>query len=293
MNCMPRATTRNTWHPHHNLLCRLLYGIEELRTFSRFRTRRCCAPLRASLPRHAGAAPHYPIAELGLVQPTSRYMNQPSLIFISCLAYFVAHVASASDPRIVPGQQIGNALLAATRERIHEVLGEPHETVRLDTGIVREDWLSKDIAPKSYVEAGLYFKHDFLTVYFRDDHVIQIEVSSATFKTPEGLCTASGAGKFRERYSDFTRIHPPHFRNPDPGGCPAPKHFVAYEDAVSAGVAWRFGAWGGLAPEPDPRRLEIVIVHRRGEPVFVDPDGGTRLVWKLPPHQLMENYPTK
>ncbi|HSI15246.1 MAG TPA: hypothetical protein VK961_24570 [Chthoniobacter sp.] len=220
-------------------------------------------------------------------------MNQPSRILVSLIACFAAHIASAEEPKIVPGQQIGGAVLAATRQQTHEALGEPAETARLDSGIVREDWLSKEIAPKSYVEEGLYFKHDFVTVYFRDDHAFQVEVSSVTFKTPEALCTTSGAEKFRERYSDYTRIYPPHFSNPDPGGCPAPKHYVTYEDAVSMGVAWRFGAWGGLAPEPDPSRLEVVIVHRRGEPVLVDPDGGVRLVWKIPPHELMENYPTK
>ena len=149
---------------------------------------------------------------------------------------------------IVPGQQIGDAVLAATRQQMHEALGKPTATVRLESSIVREDWLSKDIAPKSYVRAGLYFKHDFVTIYFRDDHAIQIEVSSAIFKTPEALCTTSGAGKFRERYPDYARIHPRPFINPDPAGCPAPKHYVEYEDAVSAGVAWRFGAWAVSLP---------------------------------------------
>jgi hypothetical protein len=220
-------------------------------------------------------------------------VKQSYRLLLSFIAYLAAQVAWASDLKIVPGQQIGDAVLAATRQQMHEALGNPNESVHLDSGVVREDWLGKDIAPKSYVESGLYFKHDFLTIYFRDDHAIQIEVSSATFKTPEALCTTSGAEKFRARYFNYTRIYPPHFSNPDPGGCPAPKHYVVYEDAVATGVAWRFGAWGGLAPEPDPSRLEIVIVHRRGEPVFVDPDGGIRLVWKIPPRELLANYPNK
>jgi hypothetical protein len=221
-------------------------------------------------------------------------MVHQSPLFLALLVSFAAHVALAADSRIVAGQRIGFAALGMTRQQMHAALGQPDETVRLRSGIVREDWLSKTLAPKSYVEDGLYFKHDFLTAYFRDDRAIQIEVSSATFKTRGGLCTASSAQKFRKRYSSYTRIHPPHFRTLHPGGSPAPKHFVSYEDAVSAGIAWRYGAWGGLAPDPDPSsRLEIVIVHQRGEPVFVDPDGGVRLVWKTPPHQLMENYPTQ
>jgi len=213
------------------------------------------------------------------------------LLFL--LSFCATQIASAGESRLVPGHQIGAAVLGMTRQQMRDTLGNPDETLRFDSGIVREDWLAKTLAPKSYVENGLYFKHDFVTAYFRNDHAIQIEVSSPTFKTADELSTASGARKFQERYLGYTRIYPPHFRNPDPGGCPAPKHFVTYEDAVASGIAWRYGAWGGLAPDPDPSILELVIIHRPGEPVFVDPDGGVRLVWKIPPHELMENYPTK
>jgi len=156
-----------------------------------------------------------------------------------------------------------------------------------------KDWLTKALAPKSYVEDGSYFKHDFVTVYFRHDRAVQIEASSAKFKTVQGLSTSSGAKGFQRRFSQYNSIQPPHFHDPDSGGCPASKHFVTYEDAKAAGIAWRYGGWGNLSPDPDPDRLEMVIVHRRGQPVIVDPDGGVRLVWKIPPHELMDHYPTK
>jgi hypothetical protein len=213
--------------------------------------------------------------------------------FLVLFVFFATHFAQAADFLIVPGQRIGAAVLGMTRPQMAEALGKPEATVLLEGGVLREDWLSKAIAPKLYVEKGLFFKHDFVTVYFRDGRALQVEVSSAAFKSKEGLGTATAVSKFWERYPGYTRISTLAFRNPDPSGCPAPKHSVPYEDAMSKGIAWRYGAWGGLAPDPDPGRLEIVIMHRRGEPVFVDPDGGGRLVWKIPPHQLMENYPRK
>lgn len=218
-------------------------------------------------------------------------MTRRGVFLVWLLVLFAAHRALGSDFRVLPGRQIGVAVLGMTRQQMHKALGRPDETVRLDGGVVREDWLSKAAAPKSYVEDGLYFKHDFLTAYFRDGRAIQIEVSSPLFKTADGLCTASGAKKFQERYPGYTRIYPHNFRNPDPGGYPAVKHFLAYEDAVAKGIAWRYGAWGDLAPDPDPSRLETVIVHRRGEPVFIDPDGGVRLVWKVSPHISLDNHP--
>ncbi|MDR3402520.1 MAG: hypothetical protein P4L99_08480 [Chthoniobacter sp.] len=205
----------------------------------------------------------------------------------------VAPLATAGDFHIVPGKRLGDVVLGHTEKQIHQALGAPHTTVRLPDGLIREDWLSPHLAPKSYVEDGLYYQHDFVTVYFRQGRAIQAEASSPAFKTATGLTRASDGLQFRTQYPDFHTLVPPRVSNPDPGGCPAPKHYLAYDDVPSQGVAWRYGAWGDLAPEPNFRLLEMVIVHRRGHPVVVDPDGSIRLVWTIPPHVLMEHYPKK
>ena len=151
----------------------------------------------------------------------------------------------------------------------------------------------KRLAPKAYVEDGRFFQHDFVTAYFRKNRATQIEASSAAFYLRPASAPPAVPRTFGNIFSEFTRIFPPHFSNRDPGGCPAVKHYASRMKMRTAqGIAWRFGAWGDLAPEPDPHTLEIVIVHRRGQPVFVDPDGGVRLVWKVPPHELMEHYPS-
>jgi len=207
---------------------------------------------------------------------------------------FATATVSADDTRsIIPGERLGAATIGATRQKIHKTLGHPNTSTRLADGTLREDWLSKHLAPQAYVRHGLYYKHDFVTVYFRKNHAAQVEASSPAFHTADGLTRASDGHRFRQCYPHFTTIIPPHFSNPAPSGCPAPKHFVNYEDATARGIAWRYGAWGGLAPDPSIGQLELVIVHQRGKPVIIDPDGGMRLVWPIPPSSLMEHYPPK
>jgi hypothetical protein len=206
-------------------------------------------------------------------------MKCVNLIFI--VSALLAVGCSTQNFDVIPGQRIGTAVLGVTRLEMHRTLGEPDISDRLDGGVTREDWLDQSIAPNFNMSEGFYYKYYFLTVYFRDARAIQIEASSPRFKTKDGLDIASGSQKFADRYHSFTSVTPPCFFNPE--GLPACKHFVTYDDAVDDGIAWRYGAWGCMWPEPDPNSVEVVIIHFRGEPVFVDPDGGNRLVWKIRP----------
>jgi len=58
---------------------------------------------------------------------------------------------------------------------------------------------------------------------------------------------------------------------------------------VDEGIAWRYGAMGNLAPDPDPAYAgdtETLIVHAPGKPLLPDPDGGSRFIWKDDPTRL-------
>lgn len=46
-----------------------------------------------------------------------------------------------------------------------------------------------------------------------------------------------------------------------------------YGDAVPQGIAWKYGAWGNLAPDLD-RPLEAVSVHLPGQIVLLNPNDG-------------------
>lgn len=60
---------------------------------------------------------------------------------------------------------------------------------------------------------------------------------------------------------------------------------MIYEDAAKSGIAWRYGEMGNLAADPDPADpLELIIVHAPGQPLIIDPDGGSRFIWKDNPY---------
>ncbi len=197
-----------------------------------------------------------------------------------------ASAAFAGDFVIVPGQRIGTVTLGMDRASVHTLLHTP-STTHQTHGLVLDTWLSHAPLPASAAESGNYLKHDYLTVFFRRGHAVQIEVSAAKFKTAQGLSTGGLGEDFGGRYPDY-RI--PHF-SADPSihflgkeyavtgdpacSSPADKHFVTYGDAVREGIAWKAGAWGDLAPEPDPEStLEAVIVHLPGQTVLLNPNDG-------------------
>ena len=191
----------------------------------------------------------------------------------------LAPAAFAGDFFIVPGQRIGTVTLGMDRASVHTLLHAPSTTHQAH-GLILDTWLSQGLLttdPNGY--GGL--KRDYLTVFFRNNHVVQIEVSAAKFKTANGLSTRSSAHAFDKQYPHFQEPHkqpdgnPYVWDNSDPSASsPAAKHFIAYGDAVREGIAWKYGAWGDLAPDPDPSEMESVIVHLLGQTVLLNPNDG-------------------
>jgi hypothetical protein len=156
--------------------------------------------------------------------------------------------------------------------------GEPAPNPK---GVLQDDWITPIPVSPDPDAGDPMFMCNFVTVYLKDRRVVQIEVSSPRFKTLEGCSTAGSALDMRKRYPKYQATYT-HYHHPSSGGLPAPKHFITLEDAVSDGVAWRYGAMGALAPDPDPAEdgLEAIIVHAPGQPALLDPDGGSRFIWK-------------
>ncbi len=208
----------------------------------------------------------------------------------------LAPAAFAGDFVIVPGQRIGTVTLGLGRASVHTLLHAP-STTRRTHGLIVDTWLSHQLL-KSYEGGKGPLKYDYLTVFFRGGHAVQIEASAPKFKTAGGFSTGGLGEDFGGRYSNY-RI--PHFAA-DPSihflgeeyavtgdsanSSPAGKHFVTYGDAVREGIAWKAGAWGDASPEADPEgSLEAVIVHEPGQSVLLNPnDGlpysGTGPAWK-------------
>ena len=198
----------------------------------------------------------------------------------------LASVAFAGDFVVVPGQRIGSVRLGMSRTSVHALLHTPSTTHTAPHGLVLDTWLGHQLLTTDpNGDKGL--KHDYLTVFFRRGRAVQIEVSAAKFRTASGLSTRSSADAFTKQYLNYQT---PHFAPDetinwdghhffegafDPAASsPAPKHYVVYGDAVRQGIAWKDGAWGGLAPEPDLSQQEAVIVHVPGQPVLLNPNDG-------------------
>lgn len=213
-----------------------------------------------------------------------------SLPVFLCAAALLASPAIAGDFVIVPGQRIGSVRLGLSRQAVHQVLHAPKMVRRLPGGIIEESWLSHltFAEHQSYRVNGLYWKTFFVNVYFRREKVAQVEVNSPHFHTLNGLSTNSSTAAFKKHYRPYHSSD--HQTGPlkgrplvygtldQSGGYPGYKHYVTIEDAIQKGIAWRYGAWGDLAPEPDPDLQEVIIVHRRGQPVILEPDAGNRFV---------------
>ena len=194
--------------------------------------------------------------------------------------------AFAGDFVIVPGQRIGTVTLGMSRSSVHALLHAPSTTHTAPHGLVLDTWLGHRLLTTD--PNGIKgLKHDYLTVFFRHGRAVQIEVSAAKFRTASGLSTRSSADNFAKHYPNYQTPHfapdkavywdGSHFFDDayDPAGSsPAAKHYIVYGDAARQGIAWKDGAWGDLAPEPDPSQQEAVIVHVPGQTVLLNPNDG-------------------
>lgn len=212
----------------------------------------------------------------------------PGTLCLLTFLFLLSSAAFAGDFRVIPGRRIGAVVLGRSRVAVHARLHAPSTTRRLRNGLIVDTWLSHALLPPSAAEHGNYLKRDYLTVFYQSDRAVQIEASAPQFKTPSGLSTRSSSHDFARQYPHYRQPHRLRFA-PGPNGfgpyeygpispdasSPAGKHFLVYGDAVRQGIAWKSGAWGDLAPDPDPDGpLEAVIVHMPGETVLLNPNDG-------------------
>lgn len=211
---------------------------------------------------------------------TARYMASAIIFLLSPIPLGQA-VFSDSAASIVPGERIGSVHLGMTRAAVHRALLQPQRIHRLTREVIQEIWLRPLTAPELAQErkSARYLRWNYLMIYFRRGRVEQVEASSAAFQLAGGLSVLDPPLYFRRHFGEF--IHSDHeFWNHSPGLKPAGKHWVWYDDAVGAGLAWKYSAWGNLAHDADPavRPQDAIIVHEKGQRLLVDPDGGVSLV---------------
>jgi predicted mannosyl-3-phosphoglycerate phosphatase (HAD superfamily) len=102
-------------------------------------------------------------------------------------------------------------------------------------------------------------------IIYRGGQVIQVKVTSASFKTPEGLTTASSLAEVQKHYRKLRKSR--RFIN-DSGGV-----MIDYYDDVRRGIAFEFTS---LDSETGEFKPYAIVVHRPGERVI--PENSEELV---------------
>lgn len=207
------------------------------------------------------------------------------------------------DWKIVAGQRVGEIHIGMTHVEVMRLLGTPSHEEDLKENprngtmlpgreplpkledILQDDWITPLPVSLNPDSEDPLFMCTFITVYtsLKTGRVLQIEVCAPRFKTADNCSSESSALDLRRHYPRY-RTTTCRYSHPSSGGIPAPKHFITFEDAIDDGIAWRYGATGALAPDPDPAgELETIIIHAAGEAALFDPDGGSRFIWKIVP----------
>jgi hypothetical protein len=125
---------------------------------------------------------------------------------------------------------------------VHDHLGTPEGTWPV-AGYVVDAWDEPD-------------QHR-LFVYYRDEAVVQVRVTSPRSVTPGGISSSSTFEEIRAQYSPLQTLVNPM----DPAG--------TYYDAVDEGIAFLIGPSAEGAPANPEGEVVVIFVHRPGEEVIV------------------------
>jgi len=190
---------------------------------------------------------------------------------LCALTAAAAAPAGAVSPawEIVPGKRIGHVRIGDTRAAVHAALHAPDVVRPLGGALLQERWLSEPVNPSSRAQPP-----DYVTVYYQDGIVRQVEVSSWHFETAGGLSTLS-------RFQNLEAAYPPTRYvitafSPSRGGVALRMY---YDDDTRHGIAWKGALESGMIPEITGEfPVESIIVHGVHKYVIVDPGGHGNIV---------------
>ena len=168
-----------------------------------------------------------------------------------CLILLTASAAAAEGHAIEAGNRIGKIRLGMTRRAVHARLGQPAGTYRLPSGAPGDYWTSS---------AG----GESLHIHYGAGKVFQIEATSSSFATPEGLTTQSSLTEVRKVFGRLRRTS--YFRDNTNGTA------VNYYEAVGRGITFTFVNLDSTT-QPDNFKLYSIIVHAPGSRAITVDEG--------------------
>ncbi|HEX8650662.1 MAG TPA: hypothetical protein VF708_07460 [Pyrinomonadaceae bacterium] len=153
----------------------------------------------------------------------------------------------AQNFRIEPGRSAGKIKLGISRQEVHKTLGQPSATYSMEGKLTGDTWMANT--------------GNDVRVIYRGGQVIQVKVTSASFKTPEGLTATSSLAEIQKHHTRLRKTR--HFIN-DSGGV-----MIDYYDDVRRGIAFEFASVDSETGEFKPY---AIVVHRPGQRVI--PENG-------------------
>lgn len=187
-------------------------------------------------------------------------MNMKPLAFLAVLAALPALTmvarAQSDTPdnlRIVAGSRLGRVFLGDSRATVRRRLGAPTKTFKLPAGLSSEMWRGKEEDEEGNVNT--------LEVVYRRGVAVQIEATSAKFKTPKGLSSESYVFDWVNAFGQARRTTYNYSGR---------KARQSYYDWTRRGIALE------TYPPTDGDKdeyIHTIIVHRPGVRVVVDPNG--------------------
>ena len=193
------------------------------------------------------------------------------LITLSYSTQSAAEPKDATKPRpflIVPGQSIGKIVLGQDRTAVHRKMGSPVRSRSLkgwaggekdDKNVVEliEDVWQRTTTPEEKRKREK-FLHDAFSVYYMNNHVVQVTISLSGYATADGLSIESTFDQFEKRFGEAVKSQ----WNLDPDG--GISHtMVSIWDFQQKGLAIESNFYGGGT---SPREVLVIYIHKPSKP---------------------------
>ena len=180
-----------------------------------------------------------------------------SALLVTALPQPQVLAAPSASYLVVPGQSLGKLRLGQTPAQVHKIMGKPSQTFKLKNGLLDDLYLSKGTR-----KAEGQTIRDKVEILYRAGRAVQIEATSPSFKTANGLSTDSTLRTLKNSL-DPRKFYTYGFGGDEPGG-----YLKYYVDSQKLGIAFEsYGAQDVWAWQSGAATL---IVHPKGKEVIPD-----------------------
>jgi hypothetical protein len=163
------------------------------------------------------------------------------------------------DFTIEAGKRVGKLYLGAERRMVLKQLGKPRKQVVINEKLKNDYWESK--------------KSETIDVYYLNDKVIQISISSPSFKIADQINTNSSLAEIKEMFKElkkqryYVELKDKKSSDISDDEETAERLYFTYFDDIDQGVAFVF-VYDKPTQAIDESLPSNIIIHYPGEPLY-------------------------